>query len=204
MKTLIIILALCAAKLVAAVDLNQAHQLMNDQLDRFNGLLNDQALDKKSKREKLANTVEDVIHFEAIASKALGPHASKLSPSQRDRFNAAFKTTLEKWLVADLMDFEEGSITLSEYIWQPEEQKLLIKTLGREKPGFGISGRSLQRARTDYVLEENEGTWKIVDLTINSVNLALNYRSQIEGLLRRGQSIEEVIELLEKTAKSSF
>ena len=143
-----------------------------------------------------------MIDFETIALRTLGPYASKLTPEQDKRFNAAFKATLKNWLVDDLMLFENEKITLSEYVWLPSEEKVLVRILGRKRSGFAVNNRDRQRALTEYVLKEKEDKWKIVDLTINSVNIARNYRSQIDALASRGKSADEVIRLFEKPLKA--
>ena len=202
MKKLGLIVAFCAVNVLRAVNLDQGYTMISEQLDRFNLLLNDQQLDVELKREQLSQVVEDAIDFEAIALKTLGSYAPKLTPEQSERFHAAFKTTLKRWIVDDLMRFEDEKITLSEYIWLPSEEKVLVKVLGREKSGLAVNNRDKQRARTEYILKEKEGQWRIVDLTINRVNIAQNYRSQIDALASRGKSAEEVIQLFEKTSKA--
>lgn len=202
MKKLVLCVALLAVNALWAVDLDQGFIMMSEKLDRFNVLLADQNLDPESKRAQLSQVVEDVIDFEAIALKVLGSYASKLTPEQSERFFAAFEATLKKLLVDDLMRFENEKITLSEYVWLPGEEKLLVKVLGREKSGLAVTNRYKQRAQTDYILKEEEGKWKIVDLTINRVNVAHNYRSQVDALVSRGKSAEELIQLFEKPSKS--
>lgn len=202
MKRLGLLVAMCAVNVLGAVDLDQGYIMMSEQLDRFNLLLNNKDLDAESKRLKLAQVVEDVIDFETIALRTLGPYASKLTPEQDKRFNAAFKATLKNWLVDDLMLFEDEKITLSEYVWLPSEEKVLVRVLGRKRSGFAVNNRDRQRALTEYVLKEKEDKWKIVDLTINSVNIARNYRSQIDALASRGKSADEVIRLFEKPLKA--
>ena len=65
-----------------------------------------------------------------------------------------------------------------------------------------MNNRDKQRTQTEYILKEKEGKWRIVDLTINRVNIARNYRSQIDALASRGKSADEVIRLFEKPSKA--
>lgn len=198
----VVFVALFVVNILGAVDLDQGYLIMSERLDRFNLLLNDQDLDSESKQAQLSEVVESTIDFEAIALKTLGPYASKLTPEQSKRFHTAFKMKLKQLLVDDLMHFEDEEITLSEYVWLPPEEKVLVKVLGRERSGLAVNNRDKQRARTEYVLKEKEGKWKIVDLTINGVNIAHNYRSQIDALVSRDKSADEVIQLFEKPSKA--
>lgn len=202
MKKIGFFIMLCAVNVLGAVNLDQGYIMISEQLKSFNALLNDQDLDAESKRAQLLQVVDKRIDFEAIALRTLGPYASKLAPEQNERFQAAFKKTLQKFLVDDLMLFENEKITLSEYVWLPAEEKALVRVLGREKSGFAVNNRDKQRARTEYVIKEKEGEWKIVDLTINGVNIARNYRSQIDALASRGKSADDVIQLFEKSSKT--
>ena len=203
MKTIRLLLAFFAIHSLCAVDLDQGYITISEKLDRFNALLNDPQLAPELKREKLAQIVERSIDFEAITLRTLGTYASKLTPEQSERFSAAFKTILKRFFVDDLMGFENEEITLSEYVWLPGEEKVLVRVLGREKSGLAVNSRDRQRSRTEYVLREREEKWKITDLTINGVNIARNYRSQIDALVSRGKSAEEVIQSFEEIASSS-
>lgn len=201
MKKICLLVSLCVVNILGASSLDQGHTMISEQLDRFNALLNDQDLDAQSKRKQLLQVVEDAIDFESIALRTLGPYASRLTPEQDKRFRTAYEAILKNWLVDDLMQFENEEITLSEYIWLPNEEKVLVRVLGRERSGFAVTNRHRQRSQTEYVLKEIEGQWRIVDLTINNVNIARNYRSQISALARRGKSADEVIQLFENPSK---
>lgn len=202
MKKIRLLIILCTVNILGAVNLDQGYIMISEQLDSFNTLLNDKDLDAELKRAKLSQAVDKRIDFEAIALRTLGPYASKLTTEQNERFQTAFKKTLQKFLIDDLMLFENEKITLSEYVWLPAEEKAIVKVLGREKSGFAVNNRDKQRAQTEYVIKEKEGEWKIVDLTINGVNIARNYRSQIDALASRGKSADEVIRLFEKPSKT--
>ena len=200
MKVLRLLVAFFAIHSLCAVDLDQGYITISEKLDRFNALLNDQQLDAEIKREKLIQIVESIVDFETITRTALGPYASELTSEQNERFSAAFKTTLQRWIIDDLMRFENEKITLSEYVWLPGEEKVLVRVLGRERSGLAVNNRDRQRSRTEYILKEREEKWKITDLTINGVNIARNYRSQIDGLMGRGKSAEKMIDLFEEIA----
>ena len=204
MKKLGLVVAICMVNILSAVDLNQGYIMMSEQLERFNTLLNDQNLAGELKREKLAQAVENTIDFEMIALKTLGPYASKLTPEQSNRFHLALKATLENWLVDDLMQFGSEKITLSEYLWLPSEEKIVVKVLGRNRSGLAVNNRDRQRSRTEYVLKERDGKWRIVDLTINRVNIAHNYRSQIDAMVNRGKSADDILQLFEDLPKANL
>lgn len=202
MKTIRLLIAFFMAYSLYAVDLDQGYITISEKLDRFNALLNDPQLTAELKREKLAQVVENSIDFEAITLRTLGPYASELTPEQIERFATAFKTILKRFFVDDLMRFENEEITLSEYVWLPGEEKVLVRVLGRERSGLAVNNRDRQRSRTEYILREKEEKWKITDVTINGVNIARNYRSQIEALVGRGRSAEEVIQSFEEIASN--
>lgn len=201
MKQIGLIIVLFAANILWAGDLDQGLTMISEKFDRLNALLKNQDLDAESKREKLSQVVENKVDFKAITRKALGPHASNLTPEQKERFYKAFKITVKDWMVDDLMLFKNEEITLLEYAWLPSEKKVLVKTLGRKKSGLAVTNRYEQRARNDYILKAKDGKWRVVDLTINQVNIALNYRSQIDALADRGKSAEKVIRSIEALAE---
>ena len=89
MKQIGLVIVLFAANILWAGDLDQGLTMISEKLDRLNALLKNKDLDDESKREQLSQAVENKIDFEAITRKALGPHASKLTPEQRERFYKA-------------------------------------------------------------------------------------------------------------------
>ena len=188
---------LSTLSLTSAADLDQSYAAISTKIDAFNSFLNDKSLDPEAKREALVEVVHDMVDFEAVADRALGPYASEITDEQRDQFAVPFKQALTYWLVDDLMRFEDESIELSEFTWLPDAQKALVKTLGREKPGFGASARYNRRSQSQFVLQQQDSSWRVVDLTINRVNIANNFYSQIDGLMRRGKSFEEVLERMQ-------
>ena len=203
MKTIGLLLAFFAVHSLCAVDLDQGYSTISEKLDRFNAFLNDPQMDAELKREKLAQIVEKSMDFEAVTRRTLGPHASKLTPEQSERFFTAFKTILIRFFVDSLMQYENDEMTLSEYSWLPAEEKVLVRVLGREKSGFALNNRDRQRTQTDYVLREIDGKWQITDVTINGVNIAGNYRSQINALMGRGKSTENLIRTFEEIASGT-
>lgn len=200
MKRIGLIIGLFAANILWAADLDQGLTMISEKLDRFNVLLSNQDLPPESKREKLSEAVEGSVDFEAIARKTLGPYASKLTEEQTVRFHKAFKIIIKNWLVDDLMLFNDETIKLLEYAWLPSEKKVLVKTLGRERAGLAVTNRHRERTRTDYILQDKDGKWMIVDLSIAQVNIAMNYRSQIDAMAKRGESAEKVLSMFEDLA----
>lgn len=201
MKKIGLILLLFATNLLSAADLDEGLTLISERLDRFNVLLSNQELAPEAKRKKLLEAVEGAIDFEAIARRTLGPYASTLTTEQSERFHRAFRTIIKNWLVDDFMLFDNETVTLLEYVWLPSEEKVLVKTLGRKKSGLTVTSRDRQRTRNDYILKDRDGKWMIVDLYINQVNLAMNYRSQIDAMARRGESAETVLGMFEAIAE---
>ena len=205
MKTISLLLAFFIVNLLCAVDLDQGYVTISEKLDRFNAFLNDSQMDAELKREKLAQVVEKSMNFEAITQRTLGPHASELTSEQSERFFAAFKTILIRFFVDNLMHYENKNevMTLSEYAWLPAEEKVQVRVLGREKSGFALNNRDRQRTQTDYFLREKDGEWQITDVTINGVNIAGNYRSQINALMGRSKSAENLIRTFEEIASGT-
>jgi phospholipid transport system substrate-binding protein len=56
-------------------------------------------------------------------------------------------------------------------------------------------GKRKEVARVDYRLRQKDNRWKIIDVTIDNVSLASNYRAQFQDIMANG-GIERLLKLL--------
>jgi phospholipid transport system substrate-binding protein len=135
----------------------------------------------KSNPEKLQSIVEvnvlPSIDFIRLSSLTLGKHWRTASPEQRMKFTEGFKKLLIKTY----------STSLSEYTGQAVEYRLLNVTAG----GRRASVRTLLKQSggtpviVDYRLHLTDDHWKIYDVSIEGVSMAINYRSSFSYEIKK-------------------
>jgi phospholipid transport system substrate-binding protein len=120
-----------------------------------------------------------------IAQFALGKHGRAATPEQRQRF----ADTLALMLVhtyANLMLERYDSMVL---VWNPA--RMIAAETNRAKINSVLNGNG-QSYPVGFSVHVVDGEWKIYDLEVEGVSLALNYRAQLGAEIKR-TSLDAVI-----------
>ena len=133
----------------------------------------DQSADIKSSPDKLRTLVETSvspnIDFKRLSSVILGKHWKTASAGQRAQFTEGFKQLL----------LTTYTTSLAEYTGQKIEYRLLKMAAGGRRAT--VRTKLTQSAGTpvivDYRLHHKDDHWKIYDVSIEGISLAVNYRS---------------------------
>ena len=139
---------------------------------------------------KLTRLIQDQIapHVDLVALSrlTLGKHWRQATQEQRDAFAREFGTLLIKTYSAALAEYAN------------QEVEYLSSEVSADKRRTTVRTRIVEDGRAplavDYSLRQLENGWKIYDLSIEGVSLAINYRSSfaqeirdhgIDGLIER-------------------
>ena len=120
-----------------------------------------------------------------IAQFALGKHGRVATPEQRQRFADTLALNLVH-SYANLMLERFDSMTL---VWNPS--RMIAANMDRAKVSSVLAGNG-QHYPVGFSVCLVDGDWKIYDLEIEGVSLALNYRSQLGAEINR-TSLDAVI-----------
>ena len=148
---------------------------------------------------KLNRLIQDHIapHVDLVALSrlTLGKHWRQATPEQRDVFAREFGALL----------IETYSAALAEYANQ--EIEYLPSEVSADRRRSTVRTRIVEDGRAplavDYSLRQVENGWKIYDLTIEGVSLAINYRTSFAQEIR-DHGIEGLIERLTARNTSSM
>ncbi len=158
-------------------------------------LLDEQADELLEDRVALYEAIEPIVGphvaVERVAEQILGPHWRRADPELQERFLVAFERSLVRTY---------GS-TIGEY------RGLDVRVLGvRRDPnrdnvaqvGMDIRTGSGSPARVLYEMERQEdGHWRLINLTAEGISLVQNYREDFRSRLRE-RSLEEEVERMER------
>ena len=123
---------------------------------------------------------------DGIAQFALGKHARTATPEQRQRFAEALARTLVR-TYATLMLERFDSMVL---VWNPA--RMIATGADRATIKSVLTGGS-ERYPVGFSVRLVNGEWKIYDLEVEGVSLALNYRAQLGAEIAR-TSLDAVID----------
>ena len=131
--------------------------------------------------QEISNAFSPIVDFQRIARNVMGKHYKVSTPSQRDRFSEAFRTSLLNTYSKTLIEFKDEEI-----IVLPPKNK--SNSLNKVKVDIEIvtSSKSYPGVYSMYLDKNNE--WKIINIVVNGINLGLTFRSQFYSLMEKNNN----------------
>jgi phospholipid transport system substrate-binding protein len=154
-------------------------------------VLADKTLPINERRQRVEEIFYSRVDFDTLSRLVLGHDWSQLSEEQRSEFQRQFKQSLSTTYGRNVESYANERVTVIGDHQEPRGDWTVRTKIVRH----GADDISV-----DYRLRESDDTWKIIDLTIEGLSLASNYRSQFQEILANG-SIDRLLTLLrEKNA----
>jgi len=136
------------------------------------------------RRARVRTIIYDTFYFDEMARESLGPAWGRLTPSQQEEFVRLF-----------------GNLFENSY------NRLVLRFLGDRQATFdgesidgdhavvrtSLTGGKEEQLSVEYRLASKQGRWGVVDVRIDGVSLAMNYRAQFNKILRTS-SYESLVE----------
>lgn len=164
-------------------------------LTAIGGVLRDpaaQAADGKGTRERrVREAIFDTFHFDEMARISLGPHWQTLSPAQREEFVRVFGDFFERSYNRLILRFLGERAT--RYVEETVDGQLgVVKTV--------LESAKDERLPVTYRLAYKDERWGVVDVVLDGVSLATNYRVQFDKVLR-GSSYQTLVRKMKAKAE---
>ncbi|NGY06711.1 MlaC/ttg2D family ABC transporter substrate-binding protein [Solimonas terrae] len=145
----------------------------------------------KSSFYKMVDT-EIVPHFDTtyIAKVILGTHLKEASPEQVTQFEAAFKDMLVHSYADKLLQYYDSvSVDVKPGRIASDGKRATVDTTLIRKDGQ-------PPIAVQFSMRDDNGEWKIWDIKAENISLVLNFRTQIDGEIKKS-SIASVIQRLD-------
>jgi phospholipid transport system substrate-binding protein len=162
--------------------------LLNEGLD---GRKDELAADDVALHEFIDGILLPRFDREFAAGAVLGKHWRTASDEQKDRFVAAFYTTLLKRYADGILEFDMQRVEILPYKGDASKRTTVVKTNVRLDDGSKIP--------VHYTLVNREDQWRMFDVKIEGISYVVNYRKELESEIR-STSLEAVITRLEREA----
>ncbi|MGR9114958.1 MAG: MlaC/ttg2D family ABC transporter substrate-binding protein [Gammaproteobacteria bacterium] len=184
---------------VAAEDVTQAQQVIEDSSDQINRTLKQPAYqnDFNKSTQFVDGIVTKFVDMPRVSLLVLGKNIRKTNSEQRQRFMKEFKTLLVRTYTRAFLEYKDWSITFAPYNDNKNDRKTIVKTMVHQ-PGQ-------QPVNISYrMLLNKSGDWKVYDIIIEGVSLVTNYRSSFNEEIAQSGSIDAVIQtLIDKNSKAN-
>lgn len=116
------------------------------------------------------------VDFPALSRLTLGKHWRKATPEQRAQFSREFRTLLVRTYSTSLTEYTDQRVEYTGSNTSPDNKRATVRTRIVEEGRPAIS--------IDYSLRQVNDDWKIYDVSIEGVSLAVNYRATFAHEIR--------------------
>jgi phospholipid transport system substrate-binding protein len=141
--------------------------------------------------DRLHKLVENIVlpHVDlaGLSRLTLGKYWRQATPEQRTRFAEEFRRLLIRTYSSSLIEYKDQSVEYQMLTVSDDRQRSIVRSriVQPGQPGMQI----------DYRLRRTGSGWKIYDVTIEGVSLAVSYRTTFSEEIRRN-GIEALIDNL--------
>ena len=173
-------LALLANVAMANIDMAPDELVKQTADDVLTIVKNDKDI-QAGNQQKLFAVVEEKIlpnfDFDRVCRMVLGKNWKSASPEQQALFQKEFRSLLLRTYATALGKYRDQVIEYRPMQTDASEKNVTVKTQIIQKGGQPIT--------VDYSLVKGPTGWKVYDITIESVSLVTNYRSQFSSEIRQ-------------------
>lgn len=129
-------------------------------------------------------------HFDFLrmSKLVLGKYWRQASVDQQERFVEEFRTLLVRTYATSMREYADQPIEYLPLRMDPGATDVTVKTEVEQLSGFPVP--------IDYRLYLNDGAWKVFEVSIDGVNLVVNYRSSFATEIRKVGGVEGLIKQL--------
>jgi phospholipid transport system substrate-binding protein len=170
-------------------------QVMHDVL----AVLRDPKLTKEDKTKRVRAIADERIDFTTLARLTMAANWRTLTPAQQAEFVKEFTehVSITHGNIIDEYNDEDVQIT-GDRAEARGDYTVTTRIVGKKPDGSGTE----EVAKVEYRLRETGGKWQIIDVTIDGVSLAANFRAQFQEIMSNG-GIDQLLKLLrEKNAEN--
>ncbi len=155
----------------------------------------DKALQAGDRERAIALAEQKVlplIDFRAMTRTAAGRIWRDASPEQRDRLTAEFRAMLVRTYAKAIDVYRGQTMRVLPVRMRPDAREVTVRNqyLSPGKAPLPI----------DYHMEKTSAGWKIVDIVVDGISLALTYRTEFDEEARRSGIDGVIARLSEKNA----
>ncbi len=137
---------------------------------------------------QVKGTLEEVVNFPYIAANVMGKQAyDQASAAQRQQFLGVFRDGLVKSYAKGISGYADSEVKVVGVVPDARNDKRV--TVNQEVDDKGTVHK------LDYTLIQNKGgEWKLVNVTLNGVNLGMSFAGQFKAAMRKhSNDLDKVI-----------
>ena len=176
------IFALFFSSPVWADELDEVSALTKEKITILIGLLKNKELDKETRNQKVVDEIKPIFDFPRMAKLSLGKkYWSQMNAEQKKEFSNLFVQRMQESYLEKLELYTDEEVEFQEAKKVKKRIHVMTHLLTKD-----------DKLEMLYKLYKSKTGWKIYDVEILGVSVIQTYRSQLGGILKKG-NIEDLL-----------
>lgn len=185
----VVLAAVAVAGTAQASDWDDAKDVVVKTTDAMLQLMKDPAMRQQENFETLYGevdaTVSPVVDFDSLSKGVMAHYYRQASDAQKAAFADQFKTTVIRTFTKALQ-----VITLDKYQVVPSQGG---DRDGKASVRFDFATTDGKTYRIEYSMHKKGSQWLVYNVTLDGINVGLNFRNQFAEAMNREQDMDKVI-----------
>lgn len=194
-RILLLLLAVMGLFMTSVCRAEEPTERIRAMLEEIMTIQTDPAIEGPEHREERRSAIKKIIgsniDFDAMAQLALGPHWAGLSTAQRSEFKQIFQDLFQDSYSRLVLNFIKR-----EKVLYPKEE--LHKG---EAVVMTVIVRANDEITVDYTLSQSGSRWLVVDVKVDGVSIAGNYRNAFDRVIKK-ESFAGLVERMKTQQKA--
>lgn len=172
----------------AADEKSDVLKITSERIAKVIALLKNTALDKKERNERIVAVINPLFDFRRMARLSLGKkHWVKMTRAQKKEFSALFVKRLQESYLEKLELYTDEKVVIENAKQVKKRIHVLTRLVSKDDKKDMV-----------YKFYKSKRGWRVYDVVILGVSVVQTYRSQFNGLLRKG-TMEDILKRLRVT-----
>ena len=136
----------------------------------------------------VSGVLSPVVAFDYIAKGVMGRYAKQASPEQRKRFSEVFQMNLISTYAKGMAVYGDQEVVVEPpkgEIGARRKVSVIQKVIGED--GENVVAYTMGKSK-------QSGEWKLLNVTINGINLGNTFRSQFAQAMKKKGDLDQVID----------
>jgi phospholipid transport system substrate-binding protein len=191
MSAMLVAATLIPGHLVANALADDPMTVVKTTVNQALATLRDQSMPLAAKQDKLRQIVSATFNFKEMGKSAMGYHWKDLTPAQQDEFTQAFVAFIEDSYLGKINDYRG--------------QDVAFLRARNDGPDYAQVNTDIVQPGKDpihvnYRLVAQGDSWKIYDVTVDSISIIANYRNQFNRVMNNSGYNKLIADLKSKQA----
>ena len=169
-----LVVSLAPSRFIAPAFADDPMSIVKTTVDQALDVLRDRSTPLAQRQDKLRQIVAATFDFREMAKSALGYHWKELTPAQQEEFTNAFVAFIEDSYLSKINDYSGQQVNFLR-VTNDGPQYAQVSTDIVEPKGEPI--------HVNYRLLQENGTWRIYDVTVDAISIIANYRNQFNRVM---------------------